>query len=139
MKGISTGNLKGGSVSIACNKLLGILLITCASALAAELLQAPEKPNIVFILADDVSRNTWGAYGSKDCKAPNIDRLALEGIRFDRAYCAVAMYSPFRQELYSSRSPWHRRHAQSITGQTRNKEHYPLSPGGGHKVTKEKI
>ena len=63
-------------------------------------------PNIVFLLADDVNRDTWGAYGSTNCKTPNIDRLANEGVRFERAYCAVAMCAPFRQELYSGRSPW---------------------------------
>jgi uncharacterized sulfatase len=66
----------------------------------------PGKPNIVFILADDMNRDTWGAYGSVDCKTPHIDRLAAEGMRFDRAYCSVAMCAPFRQELYSGRSPW---------------------------------
>ena len=35
-----------------------------------------EKLNVVFILADDMSRDTWGAYGGKDCKTPNIDQLA---------------------------------------------------------------
>ena len=64
------------------------------------------RPNIVFILADDMNRDTWGAYGSVDCKTPHIDRLASEGMRFERIYCAVAMFAPFRQELYSGRSPW---------------------------------
>jgi uncharacterized sulfatase len=64
------------------------------------------RPNIVFILADDVNRNTWGAYGSKDCQTPHIDRLASGGVRFDRAYGTVAMCAPFRQELYTGRSPW---------------------------------
>ncbi len=64
------------------------------------------RPNIVFILADDMNRDTWGAYGGADCKTPNIDRLAAEGMRFDRAYCSVAMCAPYRQELYSGRSPW---------------------------------
>jgi N-sulfoglucosamine sulfohydrolase len=64
------------------------------------------RPNIVFILADDMSRDSWGIYGSADCKTPNIDQLASEGMRFDRAYCSVSMCAPFRQELYSGRSPW---------------------------------
>ncbi|MFK7911565.1 MAG: sulfatase-like hydrolase/transferase, partial [Akkermansiaceae bacterium] len=64
------------------------------------------KPNMVFILADDMNRDTWGVYGSKDCKTPHIDKLASEGVRFDRVYCAVAMCAPFRQELYSGRTPW---------------------------------
>jgi len=64
------------------------------------------RPNIVFILADDINRDTWGVYGSKDCKTPNIDRLAQDGIRFNRAYCTIAMCAPFRQELYTGRNPW---------------------------------
>lgn len=65
-----------------------------------------KQPNIVFLLADDMSRNTWGTYGSVDCMTPNIDQLASEGMRFDRIYCSAAMCAPFRQELYSGRSPW---------------------------------
>ena len=51
-------------------------------------LSASAKQNVVFILADDMSRDTWGAYGGKDCKTPNIDQLARDGTRFDRAYCS---------------------------------------------------
>ena len=75
--------------------LFGLLLCSLS-------LQATEKLNVVFILADDMSRDTWGAYGGQDCKTPNIDQLAKDGIRFDRAYCTVAMCAPFRQELYMS-------------------------------------
>jgi hypothetical protein len=77
--------------------------------LALFALSASAKQNVVFILADDMSRDTWGAYGGQDCKTPNIDQLAKDGIRFDRAYCTVAMCAPFRQELYTGRSPWRNR------------------------------
>ena len=87
---------------------------------------------MVFILADDMGRDTWGAYGSKDCQTPNIDRLAEEGTRFDRAYCTVAMCAPFRQELYSGRSPWRTgtlpNHLKSVSG-TQSIPHY-LKPLG---------
>ena len=87
---------------------------------------------MVFILADDMGRDTWGAYGSKDCQTPNIDRLAEEGTRFDRAYCTVAMCAPFRQELYSGRSPWRTgtlpNHSKSVAG-TKSIAHY-LQPLG---------
>ena len=91
-----------------------------------------DKPNVVFILADDMSRDTWGAYGGKECKTPNIDRLAKDGTRFDRAYCTVAMCAPFRQELYSGRSPWRTgtlpNHSKSVAG-TKSVVHY-LKPLG---------
>lgn len=86
--------------------MIRTILAAIIAVFAGYLLQAAEKPNIVFIFSDDVNRDTLGAYGSKDCKTPNIDRLAKEGVRFDRAYCAVAMCAPFRQQLYSGRSPW---------------------------------
>lgn len=93
---------------------------------------AAQKPNIVFLLADDMNRDTWGIYGSKDCKTPHIDRLAREGVRFDRAYCAVAMCAPFRQELYSGRTPWRTgtlpNHSKSKQG-TKSIVHY-LKPLG---------
>jgi N-sulfoglucosamine sulfohydrolase len=94
--------------------------------------QANEKPNMVFILADDMNRDTWGVYGSVDCKTPNIDQLAGEGLRFDRAYCSAAMCAPFRQELYSGRSPWRTgtlpNHSTSKPG-TKSIAHY-LKPLG---------
>ena len=79
-----------------------------------------------------MGRDTWGAYGSKDCQTPNIDRLAEEGTRFERAYCTVAMCAPFRQELYSGRSPWRTgtlpNHSKSVSG-TQSIPHY-LKPLG---------
>lgn len=90
------------------------------------------RPNIVFILADDMNRDTWGIYGSENCKTPHIDRLASEGMRFDHAYCAVSMCAPFRQELYSGRTPWRTNtlpnHSRSKAG-TRSIVHY-LKPLG---------
>jgi uncharacterized sulfatase len=91
-------------IELIMNKFTLIALL--ASACLGATVQAATKPNIVFILADDMNRDTWGAYGGKDCKTPNIDKLAGEGMRFDRVYCSVAMCGPFRQELYSGRTPW---------------------------------
>ena len=91
-----------------------------------------KKLNVVFILADDMGRDTWGAYGSKDCQTPNIDLLAEEGTRFEQAYCTVAMCAPFRQELYSGRSPWRTgtlpNHSKSVSD-TQSIPHY-LKPLG---------
>lgn len=64
-----------------------------------------QKPNFLFILADDVTYSTLGCYGGKNVKTTNIDRLAREGIRFTRAYCAMSMCAPFRAELYTGLYP----------------------------------
>jgi N-sulfoglucosamine sulfohydrolase len=91
-----------------------------------------KKINVVFILADDMNRDSWGTYGNQDCKTPHIDRLANDGVRFERAYCSVAMCAPFRQELYSGRSPWRTgtlpNHSKSVAG-TKSIAHY-LKPLG---------
>ena len=108
--------------------LIALLVASCLTHTA----QAKTQPNIVFLLADDMNRDTWGAYGGEDCKTPNIDQLALDGMRFDRAYCSVAMCAPFRQELYSGRTPWRPEtlpnHSKSIAG-TKSIPHY-LGPLG---------
>ncbi|MGB0259458.1 MAG: sulfatase-like hydrolase/transferase, partial [Coraliomargarita sp.] len=74
-----------------------------------------------------MSRDTWGAYGGLDCKTPNIDTLASDGVKFERAYCSVAMCAPFRQELYSGRTPWRTgtlaNHSKSKLG-TKSIPHY---------------
>ena len=57
-----------------------LLIISCLTAN----LHAVEKPNILFIIADDLTTTALGAYGSEVCQTPNIDRLAREGVQFDR-------------------------------------------------------
>ena len=103
------------------NILHWIILAALLNTLTAQ------QPNIVFLLADDMNRDSWGIYGNKDCKTPNIDRLAKDGTRFERAYCSVAMCGPFRQELYSGRSPWRTEtlpnHSKSVPG-TKSIVHY---------------
>ncbi len=63
------------------------------------------KPNFVFILADDLTYNLLGCYGGVDAETPRIDELAREGMRFTRAYAAMAMCAPFRAELYTGLYP----------------------------------
>ncbi|MEX2579570.1 MAG: arylsulfatase [Verrucomicrobiales bacterium] len=58
----------------------------------------PDKPNIVYIMADDLGWAELGSYGQKKIKTPHLDRLAAEGIRFTQHYtsspvCASARYS----------------------------------------------
>ena len=64
-----------------------------------------QKPNIVFILADDVNYDSIGCYGGENVATPHIDRLASQGIQFNQAYSAVAMCAPFRAELYTGLYP----------------------------------
>jgi len=57
------------------------------------------KPNVVFILADDLGYAELGCYGQKKIKTPNIDRLAAEGMRFTQAYSGNPVCAPSRCTL----------------------------------------
>ncbi len=57
---------------------------------------APRRPNVVFILADNQGAWTLGCYGNPDVRTPNIDRLAGEGVRFTRSLSSNPVCSPTR-------------------------------------------
>ncbi len=97
------------------------ILLTSVLVSAAE----ETRPNFVFILADDCNYNLLGCYGGTEVKTPNIDRLAREGMQFERAYCAIAMCAPFRTELYTGLYPMR-------SGSTRNHT-------SGHRDTKSVV
>ena len=69
---------------------LAMLLCTIAQAAAVD------KPNIVFILADDAGIGDFSCYGCKYGATPNIDRLAKEGMLFTQAYSGSAVCAPTR-------------------------------------------
>ena len=59
---------------------------------------ATEQPNIILIMADDVSWEAFGCYGGEDYKTPNIDALAQQGIRFQHCY-STPICTPSRVKL----------------------------------------
>jgi arylsulfatase A-like enzyme len=61
------------------------------------------KPNIVFILADDLGYADVSCYGQRDYPTPNVDRLAVEGLRFTQGYSNSANCSPTRTALLTGR------------------------------------
>ena len=61
------------------------------------------KPNIVFILADDLGYADVGCYGQRDYATPNIDRLAIEGLKFTQAYSNSPDCSATRTALITGR------------------------------------
>lgn len=83
-------------------RYIAILLFAGLTALSAN---ETQKPNFLFILADDLTYNMLGCYGGKDAETPNIDKLASEGMLFNKAYAASAMCAPFRAELYTGLYP----------------------------------
>ena len=66
-------------------------------------LEAAEKPNIVFILADDMGYGDPGCYGCGDIRTPHLDQLAAEGVRFTDFYANAAVCSPTRVAFLTGR------------------------------------
>lgn len=67
--------------------------------------ERPSRPNIVFILGDDLGWADLGIYGSLHHKTPVLDRLARDGVRFTHAYSTSCTCSPTRLGLYTGRYP----------------------------------
>lgn len=87
--------------------LLGACLAALAAASAAA--QPAPKPNIIFILADDLGYGDLGSYGQRIIQTPNLDRLAAEGIRFTQFYAGSTVCAPSRSVLMTGRHMGHTR------------------------------
>ncbi len=76
-----------------------------------EILRAkrPDKPNIIFILADDLGYGDLGCYGQKKIRTPNLDRLAAEGVRFTQCYAGSTVCAPSRCSLMTGLHTGHAR------------------------------
>lgn len=68
---------------------------------------AQKKPNIVFIMADDLGLGDLGCYGQQKIKTPNIDQLAAQGMRFTSFYCGTSVCAPSRSSLMTGQHTGH--------------------------------
>ena len=64
-----------------------------------------ERPNVLFIISDDLTATALSCYGNTVCKTPNIDRLASQGTRFTKAYCQGTYCGPSRASFMSGYYP----------------------------------
>src|SRR6476646_2540991 len=71
--------------------LVGVVLFVAASYRADA-----SRPNIIFVLVDDMGYADLGCMGAKDIKTPNIDRLASEGLKFTDFYATAPVCTPTR-------------------------------------------
>ena len=67
--------------------------------------ESAERPNFIIFIADDMAWDDCGAYGHETIRTPNIDRLAREGMRFDRAFLTCSSCSPSRASIITGLYP----------------------------------
>lgn len=82
--------------------LASTLLLVTAVAQAKD----EKRPNIVFIMADDLGYSELGCYGNKFNETPVLDRMAAEGVRFTHAHTAASLSSPTRAALMTGQYPY---------------------------------
>ncbi len=85
--------------------LLTIAIV--ASFASSAFAQTPKKPNIIFILADDLGYGDLGCYGQKKIKTPNLDRMATQGMRFTQVYAGSTVCAPSRCVLMTGKHTGH--------------------------------
>lgn len=86
-------------------KDIPIFLLALVAALP---LRAADRPNILFIMSDDHTSQAVGAYGSRLAKlnpTPTLDKLAREGMRFDRVFCNNSICTPSRASILTGQYP----------------------------------
>lgn len=85
---------------------VALILFTLLTAVAFHSAPAANrKPNVIFILADDMGWTDLGCQGSKFYETPNIDRLARQGMKFTQAYSACTVCSPTRASVMTGKYP----------------------------------
>lgn len=87
-----------------------LIVMTCLFSLSGQLpgrgqAQVNQKPNIIFILTDDLGYTDLGCYGNPYHKTPHIDALARQGMRFKQAYVASPICSPSRAAIMTGKHP----------------------------------
>lgn len=90
-----------------CLLLFCVALISAKTASAQDVVSPAQRPNIVFILADDLGYRELGCFGQNLIQTPNIDQLAAEGMRFTQHYCGNAVCAPSRCVLMTGKHPGH--------------------------------
>ncbi len=88
---------------------LGYLVLMFISTNSLSMVEAakPTKPNIVFILADDLGYRELGSFGQQLIRTPNLDKLASQGMRLTQHYCGNAVCAPSRCVLMTAKHPGH--------------------------------
>jgi arylsulfatase A-like enzyme len=86
--------------------VLSLVAVLLVGGVAASVRAADDRPNVLFIAADDL--NDWVGFldGHPQVKTPHLDRLAARGVVFENAHCAAPLCNPSRAAIFSGLEPW---------------------------------
>jgi arylsulfatase A len=93
-----------------------VLLLFLNDSLLAQ--KKAQKPNIIFIMADDLGWGELGCYGNTYNETPNLDKLASQGLKFMQAYAAAPICSPTRASIMTGQYPARVRITDFLPGKT---------------------
>ncbi|MHC4555806.1 MAG: sulfatase-like hydrolase/transferase [Planctomycetota bacterium] len=99
---------KNNSLKLTRRSFLELLATSTTGLALPRVLQAARnnsRPNILFIMVDDLGKEWISCYGAEDIKTPNIDALAKTGMRFENAY-SMPQCTPSRAALLTGQYPW---------------------------------
>lgn len=99
---------------VAC--VFALVVTGGSSTAAASNPEHPAKPNILFILADDIGYGDFGCYGATQVRTPHVDRLAAEGLRFTDAHSPAAVCTPTRYAFMTGEYAWRRKGTGILPG-----------------------
>ena len=102
-----------------------LALAMCSSPACA----AAAKPNIVFILADDLGYGDLGCYGQTKIRTPNLDRMAAEGMRFTSFYAGCTVCAPSRCTLMTGKHLGHATVRDNMQRKPGAEGQHPMEPG----------
>ena len=87
--------------------IFSLVVVLLVAAMGAGAQRQAQRPNVIFILADDLGYGDVGSYGQQLIQTPNLDRLAAEGMRFTQFYAGSTVCAPSRAVLMTGRHPGH--------------------------------
>ena len=87
--------------------LIGLATLSTCDNKSSTTLEEPVRPNIIYILADDLGYGELGAYGQEVIETPNIDKLATEGMSFSQHYAGAPVCAPSRCVLLTGKHTGH--------------------------------
>ncbi len=93
----------------ACFSLAMVATATFIADVGAAPATAADRPNVIWIMADDLGYGDLGCYGQKVISTPNLDRMAREGLRFTQFYAGATVCAPSRSVLMTGQHHGHTR------------------------------